>query len=103
MTEALIVASTRGHIADFVVALTWIYTLLILVAVLISMYQSIGGRIPYSRPMRAAIDFVESLTEPLLGRLRRVIPPIGPLDLSPLVALIGVGLVGNLIAALIAG
>ncbi|MEI2701942.1 MAG: YggT family protein [Baekduia sp.] len=103
MPDLLVLATVRGRIADFVVALTVIYSLLILVQVLISMYQSIGGRIPYSRPMRAAIDFVESLTEPLLGRLRRVIPPIGPLDLSPLVALIGVGLVGNLIAALIAG
>ena len=103
MTEALIVASTRGHIADFVVALTWIYTLLILVAVLISMYQSIGGRIPYSRPMRAGIDFVESLTEPVLAPLRRLIPPIGPLDLSPLVAVIGIGLAGNLLASLIGG
>ena len=30
------------------------------------------------------------LTEPVLGRIRRVLPPMGGLDLSPLVALIAI-------------
>ncbi len=29
------------------------------------------------------------LTEPVLGRIRRVIPPIGGLDITPVIAIIG--------------
>lgn len=99
----MVAASVRVEIANFVVALAYIYTLLILVAVLISLYQSIGGRIPYSRPLRAVMEFVESLTEPCLRLFRNIIPAVGPIDLSPLVAVLVVGVGGNLLANLIAG
>ena len=33
------------------------------------------------------------LTEPLLGPLRRVIPPLGMFDLSPLVAFLGIQII----------
>jgi len=42
---------------------------------------------------------VHSLTEPLLGPARRAIPPLGPLDLSPLVVLIGLQLAQILLVA----
>ena len=42
---------------------------------------------PGARSPAAAI--LERLCEPLLGPLRRVIPPIGGLDLSPIFVLIG--------------
>lgn len=96
-------AAIRTDVANFVAALTYIYTLLILVAVLISLYQSIGGRVPYSRPLRAVMDFVESLTEPCLRFFRSIVPMVGPLDLSPLVAVLVIGIGGNLLANLIAG
>ena len=103
MAELLVAATARSAAADFVATLTGLYTLLILVAVLISIVQSIGWQIPYSRPLRAVLDFVDSLTEPVLSWFRRVVPPIGPLDLSPMVAVIAIGVAGWLIAGLIAG
>ncbi len=42
---------------------------------------------------------VHSLTEPLLGPARRAIPPLGPLDLSPLVVLVGLQLAQILLVA----
>lgn len=42
---------------------------------------------------------LEKITEPLLGPLRRILPPIGGLDLSPLIAIILLGLVKQLIQA----
>jgi len=43
------------------------------------------GRISYrNRVMRFLVD----ITEPLLGPLRRMIPPLGWIDISPLVAIL---------------
>ncbi|MGH7787715.1 MAG: YggT family protein [Candidatus Binatia bacterium] len=36
-------------------------------------------------PRNAIVRFIYSATEPLLYRVRRVVPPMGGLDLSPLV------------------
>lgn len=96
-------AAVRDDVASFVTALAGVYTLLILIAVLLSMYQQIGGRIPYHRWLRAAMDFVDSLTAPCLEFFRRFVPMLGPLDLSPLVAILVVGIGGRLLAQLIAG
>lgn len=43
-------------------------------------------------PFTAIRNALTSVTEPVLGPLRRVIPPLGGLDLSPIVALLGVQL-----------
>ncbi|MEQ8231247.1 MAG: YggT family protein [Gammaproteobacteria bacterium] len=42
---------------------------------------------------------IHALTEPLLGPARRAIPPLGPLDLSPLVVLVGLQLAQILVVA----
>jgi YggT family protein len=44
-----------------------------------------------------AVGLIHSLTEPLLGPARRMIPPMGGLDLSPLVVLIALQLVKFLV------
>ncbi len=58
------------------------YFFLIIVAVILS-WLGQGLRHP-------AIPLVFQLTEPVLRPIRRVIPPIAGIDLSPLVALIGI-------------
>ncbi len=55
-----------------------IYILLVFMRIIFS-----WGMVSYSnRIMR----FLVNTTEPLLGPLRRMIPPLGPLDISPIVA-----------------
>ena len=44
-----------------------------------------------------AIGVIHSLTEPLLGPARRVIPPIGGIDLSPMVVMVGLYLLQMLL------
>jgi YggT family protein len=57
-----------------------IYILLIGIRIVFS-----WGRLSYSnRIMRFLID----VTEPLLGPLRRIIPPLGWIDISPIVAFV---------------
>lgn len=98
-----ILADARGQVADFVAALVLVYAIIIIAYILASMYFNFGGRIPYSRWSRALLDFLRETSEPYLGLFRRFIPPLGPIDLSPLVALIVLQIVGGLVAGLIRG
>ena len=50
-----------------------------------------------------AVDFVFRATSPLLTPIRRVMPPIGGLDLSPLVAILLLTLVQSLVLNLLEG
>jgi YggT family protein len=52
---------------------------------------------PY-HPVRRALD---SIVEPMLAPIRRVIPPIGMIDLSPLVLLLLIQLISNLLINLL--
>ena len=74
-----------------------IYGLLSIYLILISMRVVFGwARLSYSnRVMRFLID----TTEPLLGPLRRMIPPLGMFDLSPLVAVLIILLFRTAVAA----
>jgi YggT family protein len=42
---------------------------------------------------RRIIGVVARLTEPVYNQIRKVIPPLGGLDLSPLILLIGIWLI----------
>lgn len=67
-----------------------LYSLVLIVAVVLS-WVRIDPRNPLA-------TIVRSLTEPLLAPLRKVIPPIGGLDLSPMVLLIGLEVLKGLLA-----
>lgn len=95
-------ALARGDIADFVQALIFVYWALIIANVLLSWIQQFRP-IPYNLTVRAVTGFVEETTEPYLNVLRRWVPRIGPLDISPIVALILLSVVGALVVGLIRG
>src|SRR3954453_509253 len=99
----LVLATARDSIANFVYALLLVYTILIIAYILTSMYFGMGGRIPYSRWSRSVLDFLRDVTEPYLGLFRRFIPPFGPLDISPIVAILVLQFVGGFIVVLIRG
>jgi len=99
----LILGDARGQIADFVSALVWVYSILIIAYIFSSMFFNLGGKIPYSRWSRAILDFLRDVVEPYLSIFRRFIPPFGPLDLSPMIAIIVLVIVGNVVVSLIQG
>jgi YggT family protein len=86
----------RALIATFVSSLTIVYTIMILIYAIQS-FVPLG----YSAPVMTLRRFLDETVAPLLLLFRRFIPPIGPLDLSAMVALfalwIGSGLVQQLI------
>ena len=49
------------------------------------------------------LGFLRDVCEPYLSIFRRFIPPIGPLDLSPLIGILLLQFAGRLVRAVIAG
>jgi YggT family protein len=78
-----VLADVRGSIASFVDVFITVYILLILVYVLSSWI-----RLPYNVWLNRVQRFLYDVCEPYLRIFRRVIPPFGPIDLSPVVAII---------------
>ena len=97
-----LVALTRGDIADYVSALLFVYFVLIIANVLLSWVQQFRP-IPYNLPLRAVLGFIEDTTNPYLNLFRAWVPRIGPLDISPIVAILALSLVGGLVVSLIRG
>jgi uncharacterized protein YggT (Ycf19 family) len=91
----LVLATVRGSIADFLSALLTVYLILIFAYILTSLVFSFGGRIPYSQWSSAVLGFLRDVVEPYLGLFRRFLPPIGPLDLSPILGIVLLTIVGR--------
>ena len=94
---------TRNDIANFVQALITVYTVCIVGWVVLSLIFSLGARVPYNRVVNAVMDFLRDVSNPYLNLFRRLPLQIGPLDLSPMVALLVLWIGGGLIVNLIAG
>jgi YggT family protein len=73
--------------------LIYIYSLLIFGRIILSWFPISRGS-----PMETVYSGLYSVTEPVLGPVRRAIPPLGGFDLSPIVVIFGLQLLGNLIA-----
>src|SRR5437763_200776 len=99
----VIVATPRHDVASYVQTLVFVYTILIVAYILSSMFFQVGGRLPYSRAINAIMGFLRDVCEPFLRIFRRFLPPLGPLDLSPMVAIIVLNILGAIVANAING
>ena len=99
----IVLSAIRDDIADYVVAVFRVYTLLIIAYILSSLFFAFGGRVPYARWSSAILGFLRDVCEPYLSIFRRFIPPLGPLDLSPIIGIFVLNIVGGIIARLIRG
>jgi YggT family protein len=71
-------------LSGFINALYYVYVLMIFAWVILQMLP-----VPRYNPIvRAIMDFLDQTVLPYVRLFRRVIPMAGPLDLSPMVALI---------------
>ena len=70
-------------VESFVRVFIYVYTLLIL-AYIITMWV----RLPYSPWLNRIQRFLYDVCEPYLRIFRRLLPSFGPLDLSPIVAIV---------------
>ena len=98
-----LVASVRTEIAGFLEALIFVYVLIIIAYIVTSLIFSFGVRVPYSRPVNAVLEFLRDVAEPWLRIFRPLPLRIGPLDLTPIVALLALQIGGNILVALVRG
>ena len=91
----------REKIAEFLSALIWVYTLCIIGWIVISFVFAFGVRMPYSRPLNAILDFLRDVSEPYLRIFRRLGLRAGPLDFSPIIAILLLQIGGGLVVSLI--
>ena len=73
-------------------ALRQILVLLVIVSVILSYFMD-----PY-HPIRRGVD---RLVEPMLMPIRRVVPLLGMIDISPLILILLIQLIGNLLIRLL--
>jgi YggT family protein len=74
------IASTAKALID---TFLLVYLLLVFVYVLLSWV-----RLPYNVWVRRVSEFLRDVCEPFLRIFRRILPPLGPVDLSPMVAIL---------------
>ena len=99
----IVLASTRSDIANYVSALFYVYILIIFIYILLNLVFSLGGRTPYSRWVDVILTFLRDVSEPYLRLFRRIIPPMGMFDLSPMIAIIVLYILRTVISNLITG
>ena len=84
--------SLTSSIILFAMRIIQIYNILIIARV----FASWIVRNPYNR----VYHFLITITEPVLGLIRRILPPIMGLDLSPIIAFFLLDLLSRLLASL---
>lgn len=95
MATLALLADAASSINTFIDVFIYVYVLLIFVYVLTSWV-----RLPYSVWVRRISDFLRDVCEPYLRIFRRILPPLGALDLSPVVAILALFALMALVNAL---
>ncbi len=81
-----------GLLIQLVGAIQFILVLMVLVSVILSYFMD-----PY-HPLRR---FLDSIVEPMLAPIRRIVPLVGMLDFSPLILIVLIQIIGNLLTRLL--
>jgi uncharacterized protein YggT (Ycf19 family) len=88
-----LLATARGTIAAFIHVFIYVYLALIFAWVLLSWFQ-----LPYSSVLSSLQRFLNDVCGPYLALFRRVIPPVGPLDLSAMAGMFVLIIIDRVVA-----
>jgi len=88
-----VLAFSSATLARFIDVFIYVYIVLIFAYVILSWVQ-----LPYSSPLARVQRFLHDVCDPYLRLFRRFIPPIGPIDVSPMVAILVLIVISNLVA-----
>jgi YggT family protein len=78
-----VLADAVSSVQSFVDVFVYVYVLVIFVYILTSWVP-----LPYSPWLNRVQRFLYDVCDPYLRIFRRILPPLGPLDLSPVVAVV---------------
>lgn len=85
-----------GNVIQLLVTLIQLYSLVLLVRIILSW-------IPNVDRSNQIVRFLYQITDPVLEPARRVIPPIGMIDISPIVVFVGLQLLQRVLVSMAAG
>ena len=91
-----LLADTAETVSQFVGTFIFVYILLLFAYIITSWV-----RLPYRPWLNRVQRFLYDVCDPYLRLFRRFIPPFGPLDLSPMVAVITLIVLQRLLVSLI--
>jgi YggT family protein len=87
-----LLADAISQAQTFVNVFVTVYTLVIFAYIITSWL-----RLPYSSWLNRIQRFLYDVSEPYLRLFRRILPPLGPLDLSPMIGIIVLLILGQVI------
>jgi YggT family protein len=80
-------------IAAFINILSWVLIIAIIVRSLMSWFPNFQGG--------GLSRVLDDITEPILAPVRRVLPPVGGMDFSPIIAVLVIGVVRYVVLAIL--
>jgi YggT family protein len=89
----MIIASARTEVANYLSTVIYVYILVIIAYIVVQLLFSAGIRPPYSRTSDRVLGFLHDVCEPYIRVFRRFAPRLGPLDLSPTLAILSLYLI----------
>ena len=87
-----VLADAVGRVQSFVDVFVSVYILLIFAYIILQLV-----RLPYSPWLNRIQRFLYDVCEPYLRLFRRILPPLGPLDISPIIAVFSLYLIDRVI------
>jgi YggT family protein len=91
-----LLADAISSAQKFIRVFATVYTLVIFVYILTSWV-----RLPYSPWLARLQRFLHDVSEPYLRLFRRILPSMGPVDLSPIIAVIVLGIVARVLIGIL--
>ncbi len=91
-----LLADAISSAQNFVWVFATVYTLVIFVYILTSWV-----RLPYSPWLNRLQRFLHDVSEPYLRLFRRILPSMGPIDLSPIIAVIVLGIFAKVLISIL--
>ena len=91
-----VLADAISSIQSFVHVFVLVYILLLIAYIITSWI-----RLPYYPWLNRVQRFLYDVCEPYLRLFRRVLPPLGPFDLSPMIGIFVLGILDRVVVALL--
>jgi YggT family protein len=77
------------ELLGFISYLITLYTYVVIAGVIMSWLMGFGVVNPYNPFVRSLYQGIMAVTEPLLRPIRRIMPDLGAIDISPIILLLG--------------
>lgn len=90
-------------IGTILIWLLQIYTFVIILQVIMSWLIAFGVINTQNPQAARLVDGLDKVTEPVMAPVRRYVPPIGGIDITPIIVIFGIMLVKELVARVFFG